>query len=306
MEWIIVVLLCGIMGLLGYLVVQHRRNEAYLDGIIAYLMKVQDRNVLPEMKEQVEGKRGILQSELYKLASALQEQYAREAEKSRYLAEMLSNVSHQIKTPLTAITIMTDLLKSDTLSEADRRQCISRIVGQTDRITWLVKTLLTLARLDADVLSFKQEQVAIAELIDSIYDTLAVLADLKGVALEQEIPEGMQVICDRQWTREAFLNIVKNCLEHTGEGGRVGVMVSQSNLATDILIWDTGTGICPEDLPHVFERFYQGKQADSGSVGIGLALSEQIIRRQNGTIAVESREGQGTRFSIRLYRTKTV
>ena len=132
------------------------------------------------------------------------------------------------------------------------------------------------------------------------------LAELKGVALEKEIPEGMQVICDRQWTREALLNIVKNCLEHTGEGGRVGTVVSQSNLATDLIIWDTGTGICPEDLPHIFERFYQGKQADSGSVGIGLALSGQIIRKQNGNIAVESRERQGTKFSIRLYHTKTV
>lgn len=298
----IVLLSCCAAALLAALLLQRRRTERQLAQLLDYLMRVQDRNTVPAIELQAEGNLKILQSEIYKLATALQEQYAREAEKNQYLADMLSNISHQIKTPLTAITLLVDLLKNDALSAQERRQCLGRIVSQTDRITWLVRTLLTMAQLDTGVLTLKPELVAATTLVARVYDPLAILADLNGITLSQEIPPDLQLLCDPHWTQEALSNLVKNCLEHTPAGGQVTVRVSQSNLSTEIIVQDTGEGIAKEDLPHIFDRFYRGKQARPDSVGIGLALSKQIITHQNGTIQVQSQQGHGTQFLIKLYR----
>lgn len=298
----ILLLSCCAAALLAALLFQRRRTERQLAQLLDYLMRVQDRNTVPEIQFQAEGQLKILQSELYKLATALQEQYAREAEKNQYLADMLSNISHQIKTPLTAITLLVDLLKNDALSAQERRQCLGRIVSQTDRITWLVRTLLTMAQLDTGALTLKPEPVEAKALVDQVYEPLAILADLQGVSLCQAIPPGLQLFCDPHWTQEALSNIVKNCLEHTAEGGQVTLRLSQSNLSTEIMVQDTGEGIAKEDLPHIFDRFYRGKQARPDSVGIGLALSKQIITHQNGTIQVQSQPGHGTQFLIKLYR----
>lgn len=299
----LLLLSCCVAALLAALLLQWWRTDRQLEALIDYLMGVQDRNTVPEIQSQAEGKLKILHSELYKLATALQEQYTREAEKNQYLADLLSNISHQIKTPLTAITLMVDLLKNDTLSPRERRQCLARIESQTDRITWLVRTLLTMAQLDTGALTLKPEPIGAADLIARVYEPLAVLADLKGVALRREIPAGLQLACDPHWTQEAFSNLVKNCLEHTGPGGRVTVTVSQSNLSTEITVQDTGEGIPKEDLPYIFDRFYRGRQARPDSVGIGLSLAKQIITLQNGSLHVESQEGHGTCFFVKFYRT---
>lgn len=298
----LLLLACLSAGLLAALLLQRRRTQGQLDQLLTYLMAIQDRTTPPEIALQAEGSMKILQSELYKLSTALQEQYAREAEKNQYLADMLSNISHQIKTPLTAITLLTDLLKNDALPPRERRQCLARVVDQTDRITWLVQTLLTMAQLDAGTLTLKPQPTEAEDLMDRVYEPLAILADLRGVALCREIPPGLTLSCDPHWTREALSNIVKNCLEHTGEGGSVTVTLSQSNLSTEILIRDTGEGISKTDLPHIFDRFYRGEQARPDSVGIGLALAKQIITHQNGTIQAQSQPGQGTLFTIKLYR----
>lgn len=306
MIFIIIALAICIIILVIYIAIKKRLYDRQIDFLIDYVTKVQDKNSVPKIEEQAEGRMKILQSEIYKLSTALHEQYSRESEKNRYFADMLSDISHQLKTPLTAITIMTDLLKSDSLTERERRQSIHRINSQTDRITWLVRTLLTVAQLDAGVLNLKRENVNAEELIDEIFEALAVLADVRGVELNKEISGKIVLMCDRHWTYEALSNIIKNCLEHTDDGGMIAVKISRSNISTDIVISDTGEGISEDDLPYIFDRFYRGKNSDSGSIGIGLALSKQIILNQNGTINVSSEKGRGSEFSIRLYHHNTI
>lgn len=122
------------------------------------------------------------------------------------------------------------------------------------------------------------------------------------VELCLECPKEVYIICDKQWMREAISNIVKNCIEHTREGGSVSITVQQNNLATEIVIKDTGEGIPKESIPNIFKRFYKAPGASSNSVGIGLSMSKQIVMRQNGTIAVESEVGVGSRFIVKLYK----
>lgn len=300
--WLLAGLLAVSVAVSLWQFLSYRKREKDTAELISYLMRVQDRLELPEMSRCSEGQFGILQSEIYKLVALLQEQYSNEKKQKKYLADMLSDISHQIKTPMTAITIMNDLLKTPGLSEKQRLTYADKIDSQTERIRWLVQNLLTMSRLEADMLELRAEELSAEDLLVEVLNPLYVMAEAKQVELSVEIPEGIRFSCDRKWTAEALSNIVKNCIEHTDKGGEVSVTVRQSNFSTDFAIKDTGEGIAKEHLPYIFDRFYRAPGASSESVGIGLSMAKQLIMRQNGTIEVKSELGVGTEFTVRLYR----
>ena len=304
MELWIQVIIIGTLILANIVIIyiSHRRRERKIDDLILYLMKVQDNMELPTFDSMNEGRLGILQSEIYKLVVQLKEQYSDERKQKKYMVDMLSDISHQIKTPMTAITLMTELLSAPELSDEKRMDYVEKINQQTNRITWLVRNLLTLSQLEADMLELKKEEQDLKEMFNSIMDTFEIMAEVKGVELCMDCPEGIIFCCDKQWTREAVSNIVKNCIEHTNEGGSVRVSAMQNNIATEIVIQDTGEGIPKEHLPNIFKRFYKASGSSNSSVGIGLSMSKQIIMRQNGTINVESEVGVGSRFVIKMYK----
>lgn len=277
------------------------RREKQLEELILYLMKLQDHPEIPELPKYSEGQIGFLQSEIYKLVIQNREQSAGAVREKEYLAQMLSDISHQIKTPLTSITIMTDLLKSPNLDEEKRVEFTDKIDSQVSRITWLIRNLLTLSQLDANMLKLKKQDVPVRELIQKACQPFEILAELKEVELSVSADGNIRLICDAHWTAEAISNIVKNCIEHTQPGGEVCVTVSQNNLATDIFIRDNGEGIAKEHLPYIFDRFYKAGNQSNDSVGIGLAMSRQMIMLQNGTISVSSEEEAGTEFHIKMY-----
>ncbi|MGN0484037.1 MAG: sensor histidine kinase [Lachnospiraceae bacterium] len=287
-------------------IVQKKKVDRQMEQLITYLTAVQDSLELPQMAEMKEGTYSILQSEIYKVVVLLREAYAREKNQKRYLAELMSNISHQIKTPIAAISIMTELLETPDLTQEQRLEYAGKIDQQANRITWLIRNLLNDAQLEAGVIALKREPVLAETLIRSVKESLEIMAEVKGVALDVKVDVSIFVNCDERWMTEALLNITKNCVEHTQEGGTVWITVSQDNIATHIQIRDNGEGISEEHLPHIFERFYKAGNASSDSVGIGLAMAKQIILKQNGTIHVESKKGEGTVFSIKLFRMETV
>ena len=289
------------LGIAVYMIYEKKR-ERKIEELISYLTKVQDQLELPEFDSMQEGRFGILQSEIYKLVVQLQEQYSGEQKQKKYMVDMLSDISHQIKTPMTAISLMTDLLSAPELSDEKRLDYVEKINHQTNRINWLVRNLLTLSQLEADMLELKKEQVSLREMLDAIVDTFELMAEVKGVELSMECPKEIQISCDKQWTREAISNIVKNCIEHTKENGSVRISAVQNNLATEIRIQDTGEGISKEHLPHIFKRFYKAPGSSNSSVGIGLSMSKQIVMRQSGIISVTSEVGEGTEFLIKMYK----
>lgn len=280
--------------------VSHRRKRE-LDRLTEYLMKVQDRRTLPPPEDCGEGRIGILESEIYKLLIQMKEQTDHSRHGQEYLAKMMSDIAHQLKTPLTSIGIMADLLKTPDIPEEKRIRYAVNIERQTERMTWFVKSLLTLSRLDANMIRLKKEQVNLRELFQTVIEPFEIMAELKGIEIELAMDSRICLECDRSWTGEAFSNILKNSLEHTDEGGRVWITGEKNNFSTNIYIRDNGSGIAPEDLGHIFERFYKGKHSSEHSVGIGLALSKQLILQQNGVISVKSEEGAGTQFHIKMY-----
>lgn len=300
-------IMCGLLGLallanLMVSFVSQKRKERKIDDLILYLMKVQDHLELPAVDSMNEGRFGILQSEIYKLVVQLKEQYSDERKQKKYMVDMLSDISHQIKTPMTAITLMTELLSVPELSDEKRMDYVEKINQQTNRITWLVRNLLTLSQLEADMLELKKEKQNLQEMLGAVMDTFEIMAEVKGIGLSLDCPDEVSIICDKQWTREAISNIVKNCIEHTEEGGSVRISAVQNNIVTEITIEDTGEGIPKEHLPNIFKRFYKAPGSSNSSVGIGLSMSKQIIMRQNGIINVESEVGVGSKFIIKIYK----
>lgn len=313
----VAVVLCGVIRIPEYMcmvlavslvmevviaVWRERKQENQISALIRYLTLVQDRLQLPELETIKEGNLGILQSEIYKVVALLRETYSTERQQKKFLADMLSDISHQIKTPLTAISVMTEVLEQPELENEKRLEYIAKIEKQVNKITWLIRNLLTLSRLEADVLMLKQETVNVCEMLEQIQDTFEIMAEVKQVALQIEADQEIVMLCDRHWTTEAISNIVKNCIEHTREGGSVKLSVTQDNLATHIHIVDNGEGIAKEDLPHIFERFYKAALSSSDSIGIGLAMAKEIVQKQDGVIKVESEIGRGTKFHIKMYR----
>lgn len=300
--WILVSVLAVSWLILGVLLWERRQRSRELEELISYFMSLQDQIQLPAPARCKEGQAGILQSEVYKLMVQMKEQSDGAVQDKEYLASMLSDISHQIKTPLAAVTIMTDLLKTPDLSEEKRLEFTERIDTQVNRINWLIRNLLTLSQLDANMLKLKKQRMNAGMLAEKACQPLELAAELKGIELRIEMEEDLELVCDPHWTAEALSNIVKNCVEHTSGGGRVWLKVSQNNFSTNFYVRDNGEGIPREQLSHIFERFYKGSTSSPESVGIGLAMAKKIILLQNGTIDVSSQVGQGTEFFIKFYR----
>ena len=247
-----------------------------------------------------EGELSILHSEIYKMTIRLREQQQTLTREKAHLADSIADISHQIRTPLTSINLLIGLLSEPKLTDARRQQLIHELYELLSRIDWLITTLLKISRLDAGTVQFKQEQVSLAELLKKSCVTLLIPMELRGQALLIHADGAFRG--DFSWSCEAIGNIVKNCMEHTPEGGRIEIEATENALFSEIIIKDNGTGISPEDLPHIFERFYKGKDSDGKSFGIGLALSRMIITGQGGTVKAENRKPVGAMFTIRFYK----
>lgn len=302
MVYIIVgILTLIILGLIIFILLQKRRQERQLQELIEYLTKVQDFSELPGMREINEGRMGILQSEIYKVVTILKQEYSAEHKQKKYMSDMMSDISHQFKTPLTAISLMTELLMNPEVSEEHRLEYAARIDSQVGKMTWLIKNLLTLSQLEAGVLEMKSEQILLADMMSEIESSLEIMAEASEVELKLTTPEVLIITGDKHWLREALTNIIKNSIEHTASGGYVRVTSGDNNIFTCITITDNGKGIAREHLPHIFERFYKADNTSKNSVGIGLAMAKQIINLHGGTIEVESEVNKGTTFTIKLY-----
>lgn len=247
-----------------------------------------------------EGELGILHSEIYKMTIRLREQQQKLMSDKAYLADSIADISHQIRTPLTSINLLVQFLSEPNLTDERRQELTHELYGLLSRIDWLITTLLKISKLDAGTVQFKQEKVSMESLVSKSCEPLLVPIELRGQEL---IIKAEGDFCgDVSWTCEAIGNIVKNCMEHTPEGGKIEIETSDNALYTEILIKDNGTGIAKEDMPHIFERFYKGKDSDDKSFGVGLALSRMIITSQKGTVKAENRKPTGAMFSIRFYK----
>lgn len=269
-----------------------------LARLASYLKRINSGDYALDVRDNTEGELSILKSEIYKTTVMLRERSALLLRDKAVLETALSDISHQLKTPLTSMLMMTDLLCDNNLPEHQRRAFTGRIRSQLERIQWLVSALLKLSRLDAKAVDFKQAHISVNALIEKASAPLLILMELKNQSLVIK-DGGMALSCDNNWTAEALLNILKNCVEHTPEGGEIMITCEANPLYTQLKITDSGSGIPKEDLPYIFKRFYRGKNAADDSIGIGLAMAAAIISEQGGTLDAQSTPG-GSVFTIRF------
>ncbi|KOR89460.1 sensor histidine kinase [Paenibacillus solani] len=275
-----------------------------LEKLSVYLREISNGNdsLSLDLRDNQEGELSILKNDIYKVTRMLSEHRSLLQRDKLQLTDAISDISHQLKTPLTSMTVMADLLSASDLPQVKRTEFTHHLRIQLERIDWLVSSLLKLSKMDAKTIQFKKDRIPVKNLIQKALEPVMIPMDIKGQTVSINGDDNVTFIGDFNWTAEAVINILKNDVEHTPEGGAIAIAFSENALFTEIIIADNGKGIPKEDLPYIFKRFYKGKNASEGSIGIGLALAHSIIASQNGVIDVTSDNEKGTQFRIKFYK----
>lgn len=297
----ILIFVLGFSLLIVLFVVFLALRERKIKNITQYLKDLQNNIYSLKIEENTEGELSELQNQIVKITIMLNKQAETMKKDKKELSVALSDISHQIKTPLTSINIMLDIIKEDEIDENLKREYLHQITKQLDSINWLITVILKLSRLESGMVEFAREDIDVKILLEDIKKQMAVALEIKNQNLYLKVQANCHMIGDYNWTKEALTNIVKNCIEHTAENKNIYIEVEENCLYLQIIIKDEGEGISKEDLPNIFKRFYKGKDSSKESFGIGLALAKTIIEKQNGEIRVQSKIGEGTQFRIRIF-----
>ncbi len=248
-----------------------------------------------------EGELSVLSAEIHKMTIRLREQNAALLHEKQFAKEALEDISHQIRTPLTSVMMILGLMRAPDLTDKCRMEYLGDLYTLLERMKWLIETMLSLSRIEADAARFEKEPVSCRELLARSVDTVSVTAELKGVRIRTEITGEPVFFGDMHYTSEAIVNLLKNAIEHTPTGGTVSVSSAATNIAAEITIADSGEGIPESELPHIFERFYRSAEYTKNGFGIGLAFAKKVIAAQEGKIRVFNQKPHGAVFQIRFY-----
>lgn len=284
--------------LAGSFIFLWKREQLYLQAakVITNFTEGDFSYHMPQMKE---GTIYRLFACVDQLAMILQSKNEAEKKAKDFLKSTISDISHQLKTPLAALTMYHEIISE----EPDHVQTVIEYSQKTElalkRMEQLIQVMLKITRLDAGSIVFGKESCGLWELITQSVSELTTRAAREGKEIiVDEVPEET-LICDKQWTSEAIGNIVKNALDHTDSGGKINVSWNRTPAMLRIMISDNGSGIAPEDLHHVFKRFYRSKKSlDTQGIGLGLSLAKAIVEGQGGIISIQSALGEGTVFTI--------
>lgn len=290
--------------ILSIIVFKYNHSESKkINEITKYIEEIKRGNYKLNIEENTEDELSILKNELYKITIMLKEVAENSQKDKTTLKDSLSDISHQIKTPITSILIMLDnILSDENMPEDIKKDFIKDIKREIVNIKFLVESILKLSKIDSNSIKFIKKEVFIKDIINEAVKNVSMLSELKNIEIIVSGDDSIKTICDLKWQVEAITNILKNCIEHSYENKKIYINYNQNNMYTELKIEDNGTGIDAKDLPHIFERFYKGKNSSSDSVGIGLALSKSIIESNNGYIQVDSELNKGTTFIIKYLK----
>lgn len=254
-----------------------------------------------QIGDNLEGELSVLQNELSKILILLHEQNDKLKSEKKFLSDSIADISHQLRTPLTSINLILSLLHEADITEQRRLELLHKLSQLIARTDYLINVLLKMSKIDAGTVIFEKNPTSVRRLIEKAVEPLEVAIELKGQQLETAIGDE-KFTGDFAWTTEAVSNIIKNCHEHTPQGGMITIRAESTPIYTEITISDTGNGIDRDDLAHIFDRFYKGKNSSDNSFGIGLALARTIITGQDGTIKASNGRNGGALFTIRFYK----
>ena len=286
-----------------FLYLKHEKKyESEIKKIVKLIEEINKSNYSLAIDENSEDELSILKNEIYKTTIMLREAAENESLDKLKLKDSLSDISHQLKTPLTSINIMLDnILDDPDMNNTTKTKFLQNIKREITNISSLVEEILKLSKFDANVIKFEKRNVFLREIVKKAITNVEMLAELKNVKINIITVVDYTLSCDLKWQVEAITNILKNCIEHSKKNSKIDVYINSNKIYKSIVIKDNGEGIDKHDLPHIFERFYKGKNSSKDSVGIGLALSKTIIEKDKGSIIVDSQKDATTIFTIKYY-----
>lgn len=298
---IIIITFDSLIILIFYLYDKNKSKK--IKEITKMISKINNRQFDIDINDFNEGELSILKNEISKTTTMLRQVADNSVKDKLNLKDSLGDISHQLKTPLTSITIMIDnILDNPDMNEKTRKKFLINIKREILNINFLVMSLLKLSKFDANVVKFNKESVYLKDIIIESIKNVSMIKELKNITIKVSGDDNIKLLCDFKWQVESITNILKNSIEHTSEYGTVEVNYSENKLYTRILIKDNGKGIDSDDLPHIFDRFYKGKNGSDDSFGIGLSLSKTIIEKEGGSITVKSTPNIGTIFTIKYLK----
>lgn len=298
---IIIITFDSLIILIFYLYDKNKSKK--IKEITKMISKINNRQFDIDINDFNEGELSILKNEISKTTTMLRQVADNSVKDKLNLKDSLGDISHQLKTPLTSITIMIDnILDNPDMNEKTRKKFLINIKREILNINFLVMSLLKLSKFDANVVKFNKESVYLKDIIIESIKNVSMIKELKNITIKVSGDDNIKLLCDFKWQVESITNILKNSIEHTSEYGTVEVNYSENKLYTRILIKDNGKGIDNDDLPHIFDRFYKGKNGSDDSFGIGLSLSKTIIEKEGGSITVKSTPNIGTIFTIKYLK----
>lgn len=251
-----------------------------------------------------EGEMNKLFHEINSLASILNAHAQKENRSKEFLKNTISDISHQLKTPLAALNIYNGIMQDSTTDLSEIKEFTALSEKELDRIEALVQTLLKITKLDAGTIAVDRKNENVYEILEDIKKRFSLRAKQEDKPLVLTGDASAMLFCDRVWLAEAVQNIVKNALDHTSKGDKISIECKNLSSIMQITIKDTGSGIHPEDLHHIFKRFYRSRfSKDTQGIGLGLPLAKSIVEAHNGTIEVDSELGRGTTFTINFLIT---
>lgn len=286
-------------------------------GILFWIFTKARYKRLAEMSEQIdrvlhneaylcideveEGELSILQSEITKMTLRIREQNEALKREKEHLADSLTDIAHQLRTPLTSINLILSLLEN-TADENESKILIREMEELLTQMDWLLTALLKVSRLDAGIVVFKDVPIDVSHLIHTAIRPFLIQMELHDIIFQIDIPKELMIKGDFEWLTQAIQNLLKNCIESIGDNGKIKICCTDNPLFTEMTIHDSGKGFKEEDLPCLFNRFYSGKNVRKAGYGIGLALCKMIITRQGGTITAKNHPQGGAVFFIRFLK----
>ena len=298
---IIIITFDSLIILIFYLYDKNKSKK--IKEITKMISKINNRQFDIDINDFNEGELSILKNEISKTTTMLRQVADNSVKDKLNLKDSLGDISHQLKTPLTSITIMIDnILDNPDMNEKTRKKFLINIKREILNINFLVMSLLKLSKFDANVVKFNKESVYLKDIIIESIKNVSMIKELKNITIKVSGDDNIKLLCDFKWQVESITNILKNSIEYTSEYGTVEVNYSENKLYTRILIKDNGKGIDSDDLPHIFDRFYKGENGSDDSFGIGLSLSKTIIEKEGGSITVKSTPNIGTIFTIKYLK----
>ena len=299
---IVILTMLGVLSLVVFGVYTSKRKRK-IDELDRYIQDVSNKMYEIGIDKESEDELNRLKDSLYKITVMLKEDSESKRKQNEAILELVSDISHQLKTPITSIQILLDnILENENMDSDTRRKFTLEILRQVKGMNFLIFSLLKLSKLDACVVEFDNEEISVNKLVADILANLDVLIELKHLDVHVDVSENVRFDGDYNWNKEAVLNIVKNAVEYTPDGKNIFIGAEENDLYTKIVIRDEGKGIDEKDLPHIFERFYKRDNSAEDSFGIGLALSKSIIEKQDGFVSVDSEVGKGTVFTVKYFK----